>query len=174
MKPRFLTISIMILTAAMTRLLPHPWNFTPVAAMALFAGASFDDLKVAIVLPLATLFIGDIFLGFHKTIPFVYGAFVLTVLFGWMIQDKKNMGSLIICSIMSSLTFFFITNFGVWLSSGMYSLTANGLVQCYIAAIPFFRTTLFGDLFFSFILFTSFYGIEQAVPVIKNSSLPIG
>jgi hypothetical protein len=146
---------LIVIFAAVLRLLPHPANVAPIAGMALFGG-TYINRGFALLAPLIALFISDIFLGFHKTIPFVYGSFLLTGLLGLWLRKHKNFGNIVLVTLASSLLFFLITNFGVWLVGGIYPHTLEGLVRCYSLAIPFFRNTLLGDMFYTGALFGGF------------------
>lgn len=158
----FIFIASTILIAAASRLFPHIPNFTPIAAMALFGGVYFSDKRLAIVLPLIAMILSDIAIqliygwGFHDTIIYVYVAFILTSFIGIMLRTKVGLLSVASGSIISSILFFIITNFGVWAASG-FQLGINGLNATYLLGIPFFAPTLIGDLFFNGILFGSFY-----------------
>lgn len=149
--------SMLILLAAVSRLLPHPANFTPIAAMALVGGVYFEK-KYALIIPLVALFISDIFIGFHSTVPFVYGSFILIGLVGIWLKSHKKPLPILGCTIFSSLLFFVITNFGVWLTGGgwFYPKTLEGLIECYVMAIPFFRNSIIGDLIYTTGLFGVF------------------
>jgi hypothetical protein len=143
---------LVVLVAVMMRFLPHPANIAPIAAMALFGGAYLNK-KYATVLPLVAMLISDLFLGFHKTMPFVYGSFLIASVIGMALKDKIKVKTVIGASLLSSIIFYVVTNFGVWLTSGMYEMTFLGLVKCYVLAIPFFRNTLAGDLFYTVMMF---------------------
>lgn len=161
--------SMLILIAAMMRLLPHPANFTPIAAIAL-AGGVYLDKRFAIVIPLVALMLSDVFLGFHYTIPFVYGSFVLIGILGlWLRSHKKPLPVLGI-TFLSSVLFFIITNFGVWLTGGgwNYPRSVQGLIECYILAIPFFWKTVLGDLVFVGVLFGMFEVAEYFIRIYKK------
>jgi hypothetical protein len=147
----------LIFAAALSRLLPHPVNFAPIAAMAL-AGSVYMDKRFALIIPIAALIISDIFIGFHDTIPFVYGSIILIGLIGFWLKAHKRPLTVIATSLLSSILFFAITNFGVWLTGGgwFYPKTWQGLVECYTLAIPFFRNTLAGDLLYTGVLFGLF------------------
>lgn len=147
----YLTI---ILLAVVARLIPHAPNFAPIGGLALFSGSHFKK-NVAMLIPLSAMIISDIFLGFHNTIIYVYASFILTVLIGRIIK-KDNWKSLIIASLTSSVLFFLITNFGVWLNSSMYTKTIDGLMQSYIMGLPFFRNTLLSDFIYTFSFFYGF------------------
>ena len=149
--------STLILAAALSRLLPHPDNFTPIAAMAL-AGGVYLEKRFALIIPLAALVISDFFIGFHNTILFVYGSFVLIGFMGLWLKSHKKFLPVLGTALLSSILFFVITNFGVWLTGGgwFYPRTWQGLVECYVMAVPFFRNTLAGDLVFTGVLFGLF------------------
>lgn len=149
---------LVILIASFIRLLPHPPNFSPIAAMALFGGVYFSK-KYALIIPLIALFVSDIFLGFHSTIPFVYGSFLITGLIGLWLKKHRDFKSILVGTLLSSVLFFIITNFGVWLLGTLYQKNITGLIQSYIMAIPFFRYTLVGDLFFTGIFFGSYQAV---------------
>ena len=152
---KIIYLILAITVAAFTRLLPHPPNFSPLAAMALFGGVYFSK-KYALVIPLIVLFISDLFLGFHSTIPFVYGSFLITGAIGLWLKKHQDYKSILIGTLLSSVLFFIITNFGVWLVGNLYQKNITGLIQSYIMAIPFFRYTLIGDLFYTGIFFGSY------------------
>lgn len=142
-----------ILLAVATRLIPHPPNFAPIGGLALFSGANFKK-KSALLIPLTAMFFSDIFLGLHKTIPYVYASFIIIALIGRLIKNNKWQ-SLLKASLTSSVLFFLITNFGVWATGTMYQKNLSGLMQSYGFGIPFFRNTLISDLFYTF---SFFYG----------------
>ena len=143
-----------ILFAIFSRFIPHPPNFTPITAIALIAGKGFTNRWIIYVIPLISLFISDLFLGFHDTIPFVYGAFILITLLGKMTK-KITLGTV----LMSSAIFFLISNFGVWFYN--YPITLDGLISCFTLAIPFFINTILGDLFYSAIMIYPYYALQK-------------
>lgn len=166
-------VAIMIGAAALSRLLPHPYNFTPIAAMALFGGTYIADKKMAYVIPLLAMFISDVLLamftdfGFHWGMPFVYGSFMLITSLGFYLRKMVQRQTIMVCSLVGSLLFFFITNFGTWATPPfLYPHTAAGLLDCYIKAIPFFGGTIMGDLFFNTILFGSYAIVKWRFPVL--------
>lgn len=154
--PRFLVLAGMIFIAAFSRLIPHPPNFTAVAAIALFGGAYFSSKYIALLLPLIALLITDLIIGFHNTMWAVYLSFIAVVIIGMMLQDKKKPGNVLLASVSASVLFFVVTNFAVWLMGSLYPKTSEGLVICFTATIPFFHYNLLGDLFFVGVLFGSF------------------
>lgn len=145
-------IMSLILLGIVSRLVPHPWNATPVMAIALFAG-TYLPRRWAILLPLAILAITDRILPWHNTVPFTWTAFALTGLLGWWVRQRVAVGRIAAASLIGSISFFIISNVGVWLVGELYPRTWDGLWQCYVAAIPFFRGTLFGDIIFTAVFF---------------------
>ena len=151
---------LIVIAAVLLRLAPHEPNVAPIGAMALFGGATLSK-RYALVVPLIVMFISDLFLGFHSTMFWVYGSFVLIGLLGVMLRNKVNFGTVLISSVLASILFFLVTNFGVWVQGGMYQANLNGLLQSYIMGLPFFRNTLSGDLFFNAIFFGGFALIKS-------------
>lgn len=162
------TLTLMIGLAAFTllwRVLPHGWNMTPVLALALFAGARLQAPALRFVLPLAVMLLSDLLLGFHDTMLYVYAALLLVVLMGQGLGGKASLPGHAGMSVAGSLTFFLITNFGVWMSGALYPLTAEGLVSSYIMGLPFLWKTLAGDLFFVVMFFALFRLLAQTQQV---------
>ena len=180
--PRFLFITLAIIVAAVSRLLPHPFNFTPIGAMALFGGVCFADKRIAFIVPLLAMFISDAMLellfgyGFHNTILYVYASFVLITFIGIYIRNNVKGTAIILASLISSILFFLVTNFGVWASGG-YVNGMTGLLSTYLLGIPFYNhelfgsfffNTIFGDLFWCGILFGSYYFAKAKFPVMQT------
>ena len=169
MNARIFTLLTAILAAAALRLVPHPPNFTPIGAMALFSGAYLGRRgAVALVAPLGALFLSDLVLGFYRGMPTVYFSVALIVIIGWMALRRVSPIRVGGAAIASSVLFFVLTNFGMWLSSGFYPHTLAGLEACYIAAIPFFQNTVAGDLFYAAVLFAGFALLERTVPALRS------
>jgi len=154
MNKRELLLIGFVIMAVLVRLLPHPPNFTPIIALALFGSTNFKNKWLGISLPLIAMVISDIYLGFYGITLWVYGSFLLISLLGRYWKKIKIQNVLI-----SSLIFFIITNFGVWL--GGYPKTIEGFLLCYTMAIPFFINSILGDLFFSYLLKFSFRYSEK-------------
>ncbi len=164
MNIRFSVIVSIILVLAIYRVVPHPPNVSPVAAMALFGGAYFADRKLAFIIPLFALVVSDLIIGLHNTLPFVYGAFAVTVIAGIWLRNRLSVMTVASTAIATSLMFFVVTNFGAWLfNQGLYPMTSAGLLQSYIAGIPFYANTLIGDLFFTALLFGGFQVLERSI-----------
>jgi len=154
----------MIAAAALTRLIPHLPNFTAIGAMALFGGAYFSNKKLAFAVPLIAMFITDLILGFHNTMIAVYIAFALMVVIGMTMIKRKKAGNIVLASVTATVLFFIITNFAIWLSGIMYPMNGAGLVECYIAAVPFFGYNLAGNLFYAGVMFGLFEFARMKFP----------
>jgi len=171
---RFATLICMTMATAATRLLPHPPNLTPIAAMALFGGAHFASPLAAFAVPLSAMVVSDVLLGFglDRVMPFVYGSFVFTVWLGRWLRGRRSPLAIALAAVSASLVFFVVTNLGVWLAGDLYSRTLDGLVICYIAAIPFFGNTLAGDAFYTVVLFGGFALGQRYVAALRERGLP--
>ena len=145
----------LILLGVVARLVPHPWNATPVMAIALFAG-TYLSKRWAVILPLAIVASTDFILGWHATVPFTWGAFALTGMLAWWVRARPGPWRILGGAAAGSSLFFLLTNFGVWLTGELYPRTTDGLWQCYVAAVPFFRGTLAGDLIFTTAFFVGY------------------
>jgi hypothetical protein len=160
----------MVLAAAMSRFVPHPPNFTPVAALALFGGASFADKRTAFLVPLAALLLSDLWLGFSAITPVVYCSFGLIVCLGFWLRRRRSVGRVVAAAVTSAVLFFIATNFGVWAVESLYPKTLTGLLECYVAAIPFFWNTLAGDLVYSTLLFGGLVLAEKQWPTLAEAT----
>ncbi|MFD2935235.1 DUF6580 family putative transport protein [Spirosoma flavum] len=176
MKPlqiRLTTLTILVLATALFRVIPHWYNFTPIAAMALFGAASFERKWLGLAVPLAAMLISDALIGFHSNMGAVYGSFGLTWLLGLWALQRPTAGRIAAASITSSVLFFLITNFAVWYGSTFYPQTAAGLMTCYVGGLAFYNGTSFflngllGDLFFSAVLFGGYYLLQQRYLVLR-------
>lgn len=144
-----------IIFAVLLRLFPHLPNVAPIAAMALFGGVYLNK-KYALLIPVIAMFISDFFLGFHPSMPMVYGSFLLTGLLGLAIKRKKNAYTILGGSLASSLIFFLLTNMNYWYATALYPKTFSGFIASYTNALPFFRNTILGDLLYNGIFFGSY------------------
>ena len=151
----YLSPLVIIAVAAILRLVPHPPNVAPIAAMALFGGVYLNK-KYALVVPLIALFISDLFLGFYPAMPYIYGSFLLTGLIGIWLRGHKSFTNIILASLVSSTLFFLITNFGFFLLNDLYPRTFSGQMEAYVMALPFFRNTIVGDLGFVALFFGTY------------------
>lgn len=174
---RIALLAGIIFAAAMARFVPHVPNLTPVGALALFAGAQISRKVLAFLVPLAAMFLGDIVLeltagiGFHGTLGWVYAAFALIVLLGFVVR-RSGIRPLTVAggAIGASAIFFTVSNFGVWMSTALYPKTLAGLAACYTAAIPFYWSTLAGDLIWTGVLFGAWEMIVRARPALQTAS----
>ena len=175
-KLQFWFSTLVIILIAATRLLPHTENFVPVFAMILFASVHLQNKWQAVLVSISALWLSDLYINnwgrfsdYHNEFvllssPFNYAAYILITLisiqlFKSTISVKKVFGS----SLLIGFIFFLISNFGVWISGNLYPLTFEGLISCYAAAIPFFRSTLASNLLFSYILFGGYYFLQKDV-----------
>ena len=164
---RAVVVSGFVLVAALSRLIPHPPNFTPVGAMALFGGAYFASRWAAIGVPLVAMAISDLALeitmgdGLHSLLPVVYGCFALTTFLGMALRSRVRPATVLGASVTAATLFFLVTNFAVWARGSLYPIDASGLLQCYVAALPFYGNTLAGHVLYSFVLFGGFRLVER-------------
>ena len=150
-------VLLIIIFGVICRLIPHPPNFSPVTAIALFGGLNFSDKRIAFSIPLIVLFLSDLILGISVINLFVYTGFSIIVFLGTKIKSIK-FGNI----ILSSFIFFLISNFGVWIIG--YPKNIEGLILCYTMAIPFFGYSIAGDLFFGYLFKFSFGKITSILP----------
>ena len=163
MKPRMALLVSMIFAAAALRLLPHPSNFEPIGALALFAGAHLEKRR-AFLIPLLAMLLSDAVIGFHTQLPLVYGAFALIACMGLSLKGRVTASAVTVSAFAASLLFFALTNFGVWAFDSLYPHTMTGLIACYVAALPFFANSVAGTLFYSALLFGGFALAERKLP----------
>ena len=195
---RTLLIFALIVVAAVLRLAPHPWNFTPVGAIALFSGALIRDRRLAVLFPMLVMLATDAVIGFNRLSFLVYASFLVSVLIGRTVvgagfslppeagaspQAKRGfeaegnmrapkyvLSRIGAATSLGALQFFLITNFGVWAFLNSYPRTGAGLVACYIAGIPFFWNTLAGDAVYATLLFGGFFLAERLAPRLRESA----
>jgi hypothetical protein len=174
---RFFVLVCITLTAAAARLIPHPSNVTPIAAMALFGGAYFTSKRAAFAVPLAAMLLSDLILGLvlygtaiFRLMPYVYASFVATTCLGLMIRLRHSPVRIAAATLSSSVLFFVVTNFGSWLAFSFYPKTWDGLVACYIAGLPFFRNALAGDAVCTAILFGGFALAERYFAALREET----
>lgn len=158
----------LIFVAALTRLLPHPHNFTPLGAIGLFGAAFLQRRWLAVAVPFGALFLTDLFINnviYRHLYPeftwitswWIYFGFALISGIGWLtLRNRVHPQRVVAASLLASAAFFLVSNFGTWAGSGLYPKTFTGLVTCYTAGLPFFGNTVLGDLFFSAVLFGGF------------------
>ncbi len=173
MSRKLIVIAGLILLAGLSRLIPHPYNFTAIGAMALFGGAVIKPRSLAFLIPMAAMFLTDLLIGFHANMTAVYLSFALMAIIGMTVVSKRSVGRIITGSLLSSLLFFLITNLAVWFVNPAYPQDLNGLMMSYAMALPFYESSIFGNLalnsimgnlFYSGILFTAYAWLESKLP----------
>ena len=151
-KKDFFSISL-ILILAFSRIIPHPPNFTPIITIAVMSGYLFRNIYLAIAMLLISMLLSDAFIGFYKNMFFVYISLIFIVYFFYKIDSKINFKNLFLFSIFGSVIFYLISNFGVWYFGSLYEKNFNGLIECYLLAIPFFKNTMISTIIFSYAAF---------------------
>ena len=150
LKDYFLPICL-IIVLSFSRLIPHPWNFTPVLAMGIFSGFYFKNFILSSFIVIFSMFVGDLYLGLHSTMFFTYISLIIAVALGLFV-NKFKFTEVLFTGLASSVCFFAITNFGAWLTLEMYEKNLTGLLQSYVLAIPFFHNTLISTLLYLIVL----------------------
>lgn len=177
-------VSILITTAICSRLIPHPANFAPMMAVGIFGGAFFQDRKWALIIPLLATWLSDLVINnivyaayyseFTWFYPGFYWQYVVYALTPWVatyiFREKITVRNLFVSGLGSGLFFFFVSNFGVWVSSTMYSSDAGGLLQCYLMGLPFLKGTLMGNIVYLLLLFGAYYFAELQIPSLRATS----
>lgn len=171
-KNKFWIILAVIVSCGVFRLLPHASNITPIGAMALVGGMYFRNRLVGLILPILTLYVGDLILNntiyatsgagftwFSDYMLYVYGAFILTGVFGRYLTQKSSMTKIVGGTLIASVLFFLITNIGTWASTTLYPDTITGMGSALLAGLPFFRNTMLGNAIFIplFVAFFEYY-----------------
>tara|TARA_B110000438_G_scaffold78403_1_gene78554 strand:+ start:83 stop:631 length:549 start_codon:yes stop_codon:yes gene_type:complete len=171
----FIILISLVVIACFSRIVPHMPNFTPIGAIALFCSSYFTNKYYAFIIPIISLWISDLFINniilkdyydsfiwFYPGFYWQYFSFILIAFVGLITLKKRSFFRILGVTISSSLLFFIITNFGVWISSSFYSKDIIGLIACYTAALPFYSGTFFGFIFYSFFLFGTyeFYALK--------------
>lgn len=165
---RLIALLSAIVAAAALRLVPHPPNFTPIGAIALFSGAYLGRRALAFVAPLAALLLSDLVLGFYHGMATVYASTALVAVLGMLALQRRSALRIGGAAVAGSMLFFILTNLGMWWLSGFYPHTWAGLEACYVAAIPFFQNSLAGDLFYAALLFGGFALAERILPALRS------
>jgi hypothetical protein len=167
--PRAALIAGIVIVAAALRIVPHPLNFAPIGALALFGGAYFSSKRAAFAFPLLAIVAGDVFTGFHQLIPYVYASVLVSVAIGFFLRRNKSVPRIGAATLAGAIQFFLITNFSMWLSSiGNYPKNLGGLVECYVRGVPLFWNTLAGDAFYVALLFGVMALAEKRFPSLRE------
>src|SRR5229473_2757919 len=163
---RTLLAFVLILLAAAVRIAPHPWNFTPVGAMALFSGAVLKDRRLAFLFPLLALVTGDLFIGLYKIMPIIYASFLINVAIGLGLRDRRTVARISLATLLGAIQFFLVSDFAVWQFMNTYPHNLSGLLACYIAAVPLFWNTFAGDAAYAALLFGGYALAERFIPAL--------
>ena len=177
-----LALAALIFIAALTRILPHPPNFSPIEAVALFGGAYFARRGWALIVPLVAMFLSDLLLGLlnggiywgyfaSAGYLLVYACIALSTVLGFGLRGKVDGGRVLAYSLAGSVLFFVVTNFGAWVSGTMYPKTGAGLAAAYAAGIPFFQWTVLGTLFYAALLFGGFELLRRRNPALRPQTV---
>ena len=143
---------LLVILGVLTRVFPHPVNFTALGAVSLWSMSLFSSRRVALLIPMLALFLSDALLGFHSTMVWVYGSFLLIEVLSLVIEPQNSWGRTLLGSLCASLIFFVLTNLGVWFDGLLYPMTAEGFADCFAMAVPFLKNQVLGDLLFCFAL----------------------
>ncbi len=171
---QFLLISFVVASVAFLRIIPHIYNFSPVIALAIFGAIHFRKKIYSYSIVIFSIMLSDIiingfiydldnsFLFFYEGFYWQYISYFVIILLSFSFKGKKiGLKNITYLCLSSSLIFFVISNFGFWLTSGMYSYTFPGLIECYIKAIPFYQGTLLGTFFYTPIFFGLYYFLQK-------------
>ena len=180
--PGPLVLAALIFVAALSRLLPHPPNFSPVEAIALFGGAYFASRAWALAVPLLALLVSDLVLGallgdtyasYLGGVSFwsVYACIALSTVLGFGLRGRATGTRLLGYSLAGSVLFFVVTNFAAWIASPFYPQTAAGLASAFVAGIPFFQWTVLGTLGYAALLFGGFALLRRRLPVLAAQTV---
>jgi len=178
MSRKLTAVLSVVIIASLCRLLPHAPNFTPLAAVALFSGAYIRNRWLAVAMPLMTMLLSDALLGFNgwifvEQVITVYVTYAIIALMGTTMNKRAAWYKVGAGSLASSIIFFVTTNFAVWMGGffhapALYPMNFGGLVECYAAAVPFFRNTLASDMFYNVLLFGGFYLASINIPALSQ------
>jgi hypothetical protein len=176
---RFWFLTLLIMATASSRCIPHMPNFSPLCALCIFGGAHFKNKYVAIVMPLLSVWLSDLFLNnviynaqsftlFYSGWYWQYGTYTLLAMFSFLwLRKNANPRFVFGSSLLATALFFLITNFGCWIGNMFYAQNMSGLLTCYVAGFPFLKNALVGDLVFSLILFGGFYFASKRIPQLR-------
>ena len=177
---RFSVLTGLIILAAFSRIIPHPANFSPLGAIAIFGAAHFSKKWQVLLIPLAATWLSDLFINnviyaayypqftwFYEGFYWQYSSYILITLITMPIFTKVSKERVLIASFASTIIFFLVSNIGCFVGNSYYPESFTGLMNCYVAGIPFIKGTLLGDLFYSIMLFGSFAFAQYKLPALK-------
>tara|TARA_B100001027_G_scaffold156502_1_gene110142 strand:+ start:1300 stop:1815 length:516 start_codon:yes stop_codon:yes gene_type:complete len=159
---------MIVAVLSLSRLIPHPPNFTPILGMAVFSGAIISKRYIAYLVPLAAMLLSDLYLGFHASMPIIYFSLALCVLIGTIIESRVSILNSFLSISLGVLLFFLITNFMVWYGSGMYELSISGLMTCYLMGLPFLQNTFISSILYGMGAFLIYDILNKRTVFTKN------
>lgn len=159
---------MIVAVLSLSRLIPHPPNFTPILGMAVFSGAIISKRYIAYLVPLAAMLLSDLYLGFHASMPIIYFSLALCVLIGTIIESRVSILNSFLSISLGVLLFFLITNFMVWYGSGMYELSISGLMTCYLMGLPFLQNTFISSILYGMGAFLIYDILNKRIVFTKN------
>lgn len=178
---RFSVLTGLILLAAFSRVIPHPSNFSPLAAIALFGAAHFSKKWQILLIPIAATWLSDLFINnviyaqyyptftwFYEGFYWQYFSYLVIALIAIPLFNKVSKERILIGALSATIIFFLISNVGCWVGNSFYPQNFMGLMSCYTAGIPFLKGTILGDLFYSTVLFGTFAFAQHKLPVLKS------
>ena len=160
----------MVLLGACARVIPHPWNFTPMMAIGLFAGYHARKASTGVLMTLLALALSDAVMGFYPGFWYIYAASLIPVLLGWLIRNRRGAGAVAVASLASSLSFFLITNFMFWATSLWYPHTVAGLSARFLAAVPFYQNQILGDAFYTVAIFGGYAVLSRYCQPVRQAA----
>jgi hypothetical protein len=160
----------LVVLGAGARLVPHPWNFTPMMAIGLFAGSQARKASTGILATLLALVVSDAVLGFYSGFCYVYAATLIPVLLGRVIRNRNGAAGIAVAALASSLSFFVITNFMVWVTGQLYPRTIVGLSECFLAGIPFYRNQALGDAVYTVAIFGGYAVLNRLFQPLRQAA----
>ena len=158
---KYLLAVLFLIMGVVMRVVPFAPNFTPLLSISLLTGL-YTKNRYFVILPILIMLISDLYIGNHITAIWVYSSLLLIFVFGYFMK-KSSYTSIVTFSIISSITFFIVSNFGVWVTGG-YSHTFEGLITCYLTAIPFYKNTLLSTILYS----SSIHFIVSFIPSLNK------
>ncbi|MBU2595267.1 hypothetical protein KJ713_00315 [Patescibacteria group bacterium] len=175
LKKEELLAIVLIIFAVASRLLPHPANFAPIAAVGIFSAFVFKNKLLRYGVPIIAMLLSDTIIGFYAPLVMlaVYLSFFIATLLGRYLKNHQNLSNGVGVSLLASLQFYLITNLAVFLFTPMYAKNLQGLINCYYLALPFFRNTILGDLVYTGAIFGLYFGLKYFLAYLQKSKLSI-
>jgi len=177
-------VTLVVCGVSFLRVIPHVYNFSPVIALAIFGAIHYKHRKLAYLVPLMSILFSDIIINnfvynlsnniviFYKGFYWQYISYAIIIFLSLKYNHKKiNIKNISFLVISTSTLFFVTTNFGYWLTSGLYTHNISGLFKCYVNAIPFFEGTLLGAIFYTPIFIGLYYFLQRKITYLQSKHL---